>query len=284
MEKTNLSRFETALRREERSEATIRKYLHDVTYFDSWARRFSPDGKDITKEMVVAYKEALLKEYHISSVNSMLAALNKYLKFCGREDLRVQFYRTQRSYFRDVRNELSMEDYRLLVRTAGIRRDDTVLLLLQTFGCTGIRASELPFITLEAAQAGRAGIHNKGKWREVYLPEDLREALLAYCEKHGVSGGSIFRSRTGRPLSRGDVWKRLKVLAKNAGVPEERVYPHNLRHLFALSYYRVSHDIAHLADLLGHSSIETTRRYTLEVITREEEVLRKMGMFTKKQP
>ena len=237
MEKTNLLRFESALRREERSEATIRKYVHDVTYFDLWARNFSPDSKEITKEILVAYKAALLEKYSISSVNSMLAALNKYLKFCGREELRVQFCRTQRNYFRDGKRELTMEDYRCLLRTAAVRRDDTVRLLLLTFGCTGIRASELPFITREAAEVGKAGIQSKGKWREIYLSKDLRKVLLEYCKKHDIAEGSIFLSRTGRPLSRGAVWKRLKLLARNAGIPTERVYPHNLRHLFALSYY-----------------------------------------------
>ena len=219
-----------------------------------------------------------MDHYRISSVNSMLAPVNRFLRFCGMQQMCIKTCRTQRQYFRKE-EELTKEEYLLLVETAERTGRIRLKLLMQTLACTGIRVQELTSVTVEHVREGKLEICNKGKWRQVYLPRKLRKELLSYCADNGISQGPVFLTFGGQVPDRVNIWYMLKRLARRAGVEEQKVYPHNFRHLFARSYYDINRDIAHLADLLGHSNVETTRRYTLETVQAEEETLERMGLI-----
>ena len=250
--------YKTHLIREERSFETIRKYIHDVEVFF----RFLPADKTFCKETVLAYKQMLAENYRVSSANSMLAALSGFLSFAGMKNCRVKQFRMQRRTFRDESKELTRQEYARLVRAAQLRRDERLALLIQTICSTGIRVSEHRFITAESLRSGSVQIANKGKVRTVLFPKELCRLLRRYCEKNKIRTGPVFLSRRGRPLNRSNIWAQMKRLCTAAGVAPEKVFPHNLRHLFALTFYRLEKDIVRLADLLGHASIETTRIYT----------------------
>ena len=252
---TQLERYRLHLVREEYSPETVQKYLRDIRFF----LRTLPEGGCVTKEAVLSYKGALLESRRVSSANSMLVALNVFLSFLGRPECRVKLFRVQRRTFRD--RELSRGEYLRLVRAAQ-RRSERLALLLQTLCSTGIRVSEHRFITVEALKSGAVQITNKGKTRHIVLQPKLCSMLKRYCARRGVTGGPVFVSRSGRPLGRSNIWREMKRLSLAAGVEPGKVFPHNLRHLFAVCYYQQEKDIVHLADILGHASIETTRIYT----------------------
>ena len=212
---------------------------------------------------MILYKEHLLKSYKISSANSMLTALNRYLRYLGMQECCVSVYRMQRQLFRDVQKDLNRDEYQELVRTASRSKRKRLYCLLQTIGSTGIRVSELKYITVESLKNKAVQICNKGKTRMILLPGSLRELLRRYCSAMKIRKGSIFIARTGRPLDRRSIWAQMKELCFAAGVKKSKVFPHNLRHLFARCYYEKEKDLVRLADFLGHSSIETTRRYTM---------------------
>jgi len=242
---------------EEKSDLTVEKYLRDAEAFLRWL-----GPRPLGKREVLDYKAYLTERYAVASVNSMLSAVNHYLTFLGRPDCRVRVLRRQRQLFCREDRELTREEYRRLVCAA--REKPRLQLLVQTLCATGIRVSEHRFITVEAARSGVAEVRCKGKLRTVLLPQKLCRALLKYAKQAGIRQGSLFVTRRGTPLDRSYIWAEMKKLCKAANVLAEKVFPHNLRHLFARTYYAQERDIVRLADLLGHASINTTRIYTLE--------------------
>jgi len=252
-----VERFREYLIQEEKSPLTVEKYLRDVRFFRSWLGR-----EKLGKSRVLAYKDHLMERYAVASVNSMLSSLNCWLEFIGRADCRVKTVKCQRRAFLPEEKELSRQEYRRLLAAASAK--PRLSLLMQTICSTGIRVSEHRFITVEAAKAGRAQVRLKGKHREIFLPRKLCRALLQYAKGRGIASGCIFRTAAGKPLGRTAVWAEMKKLCGTAKVPRAKVFPHNLRHLFARLYYSLEKDIVRLADILGHSSINTTRIYTME--------------------
>ena len=212
---------------------------------------------------MILYKEHLLKRYKISSANSMLTALNGYLRYMDMKACCVSVYRMQRQLFRDVQKDLNRDEYQELVRTASRSKRKRLYCLLQTIGSTGIRVSELKYITVEALRSQIVTICSKGKARTILIPLSLKKVLEKYCEREGIRSGCIFVTRSGRPVDRRNIWSEMKNLCKKTDIVKSKVYPHNLRHLFARCYYEKEHDLVRLADYLGHSSVETTRRYTM---------------------
>lgn len=252
-----LAEFRKYLGGEEYGKATVEKYLREVLHFQGWL-----GSREVNKNTTAEFKNSLLEmRYAPATVNGKLSALNALFRFAGWDECRVKFLRIQRQAFRNQERELSSEEYRRLLKTAKDRNNERLALLMETVCSTGIRVSETAYITVEAAKTGRVSVMLKAKVRVIFLPEKLCRKLLAYAEKEGIVSEEIFRTGTGRGLSRRQIWREMKGLCKFAGVEEVKVFPHNLRHLFAVSFYKVSGDIVKLADVLGHSSIETTRIY-----------------------
>lgn len=263
-----LAQFENYMREEEKSRATIEKYLRDVRVF----MKFAGD-RGVDKTLAMEYKAWLSEKYAVTSANSMIAALNSFFHFQGWTACCVRQFKVQRQAYCSAEKELSKDEYIRLVNAAKSRGSERLSLLLETICGTGIRVSELIYITVEAARQGETTVSCKGKIRTVFLPGRLRKKLLAYAKKHRIAAGPVFITRTGRPLNRCCVWREMKALCALAEVAPAKVFPHNLRHLFARTFYRIEHDIAKLADILGHSSINTTRIY---MITSGEEHRRKI--------
>ena len=274
LERTLVKRYEDNLREEEKSRATIEKYVRDVKDF----MRFTGEGSIIKKDTVISYKQHLIKEHAISSTNSMLAAVNCFLRFAGYPGYAVRAFRVQKAVFRAREQELSREEYIRLVEAAGKKGDRRLSLLMQTICATGIRISELPFITVESADSRRAAVTLKGKTRTVIIPTELCKKLKCYAEENKIKSGSIFVTRSGRPMDRSNVLHAMKALCDDAGVEKCKAFPHNLRHLFAVTYYDAEKDVVHLADLLGHSNINTTRIYTLVSCETMEQQVEALGL------
>lgn len=264
-----IKRFKKFLQKEEKSENTIEKYLRDVRAFMKYAGQ-----SKIVKETVIAYKTQLIqKNYAAHSINSMLASINCLFAFLGWSDNKVKSIKLQRQIYCPEEKELTKAEYMRLVNTANSRGNERLSLILQTICGTGIRVSELPFITVESVKAGEATVSLKGKMRSVFIVRDLQKKLLSYATKQNIKTGTIFITRTGKPMSRTNIWREMKNLCVQAHVNPEKVFPHNLRHLFARTFYGIEKDIAKLADILGHSSINTTRIY---IITTGNEHRRRM--------
>ena len=256
---SDLQSFITYLGEEEKSNNTIEKYLRDVRNFIQFVGKSS-----ITKETVIAYKNHLLtNHYAVRSVNSMLASLNSIFEFLGWNDCRVKNVKLQREVYRAEEKELTKQEYMRLINTARLKGNYRLELLIQTICGTGIRVSEVPYITVETVINGVAVVSLKGKTRSVFIVKSLRRKLLDYAKKQGITSGSIFITRTGKPMNRTNIWKEMKSLCEQANVNPNKVFPHNLRHLFARTFYAIKKDIVKLADILGHSSIDTTRIYTI---------------------
>ena len=251
--------FATFLREQERSATTIQKYVHDLTDLAGFLA-----GRPMTKELLLEWKEGVIGRYAPASVNAMLAAVNRFLTFLGRNDLRLRPLKIQRTLFLPEDKELTRAEYVRLVKAAERNENQRLALVLQTICATGIRVSELRFITAEAVQTGRAEVVNKGKRRAVFLPEKLRRLLKSYLRAQKITAGAVFLSRRGNPLDRSNIWRDMKALCQSAGVAPGKVFPHNLRHLFARTYYALEKDLSRLADILGHTSVTTTRIYTAE--------------------
>lgn len=266
--------FEQKLREDEKSEATVKKYVRDVQRFAEYVGE-----NPITKERVICYKQYLSEHYTVSSVNSMLAAVNSFLQITGYPDCRVKAFRMQREAFRKKEKELSREEYIRLLEAAKCRKNKRLYLLMQTMGATGIRISELPFITVESLDTRRAQVSLKGKIRIVLLPGELCLELKKYVREKKILKGSIFVTRSGKPVDRSNILHEMKGLCEEAEVLREKVFPHNFRHLFAVTYYKAEHDICHLADLLGHSNINTTRIYTLVSCEEQEKQIEGLGLM-----
>lgn len=271
-----IAQFGRSLYQQERCAGTIEKYVRDVNAFALWL-----DGEAVTKEAAVAWKEHLLgKGYNPATINSMLAAVNQFFRFCGWEDCRVKPLRLQKRLFRGKERELSRQEYQRLVETAQRLGQERLGLLLETICATGLRVSEVRYITVEAAQQGRAEISLKGKIRTILIPSKLRKKLLQFARRRKQASGEIFVTRSGRPLDRRQIWAGMKALGKRAGVALSKVHPHNLRHLFARTFYRACQDVAKLADVLGHSSIETTRIYLISTGTEHLRQMDRLGLVT----
>lgn len=271
----NLGAFSRYLQQEERSRGTIGKYMHDIYEFACWAGH-----RQVTKELVTQWKTELCnKGYAASSINSMLAALHCFFRFTGWEELRVKYLIVQRRIFCDASRELTREEYERLLTTAYTRGQERLALLMETICSTGIRVSELRYITVETARAGRAEISLKGKRRTILLPGKLCRRLLRYAKKQKTVSGEIFLTRNGTGLSRKQIWAEMKAICSLAGIAPSKVFPHNLRHLFARTFYRVTRDIAKLADLLGHSSIETTRIYLVPAGKEHAKLLERLHLI-----
>ncbi len=251
-----IDQFETYLIQEEKSRATVEKYLRDVRCFFVFL-----SNRTVTKEVTVAYKKYLSEQYAPASVNSMLVALNVFLRFAGASDCCVKLMKIQRQIFCREDKELTKGEYQRLVKAAGSTQLSYVI---QTICGTGIRVSELQYITAEAVRSGRASVTCKNKMRVIFIPAPLQKLLTKYMKKAGVTTGPVFVTKNKKPLDRSCIWRNMKALCQKAGVNAEKVFPHNLRHLFARTFYSLERDIVRLADLLGHSSINTTRIYTTE--------------------
>lgn len=254
--KEEINAFEDFLRWEEKSPATIEKYLRDVRCFCGGLA-----DREITKEKVMEHKRDLTERFQAVTVNSHLTAVNRFLVFLGQEECCVKLLKIQRQLFAEEEREMNVEEYRHLVQVAGESR---LGYLIQTVCGTGIRVSELQYITVEAARRGKAVIECKNKTRVIFIPRQVQELLAKYVQENRITEGCIFVTRNGKPLNRSNIWKQMKTLCEKAQIPPEKVFPHNLRHLFARIFYGTEKDIVLLADLLGHSSINTTRRYTIE--------------------
>lgn len=251
--------FEKYLRREEKSDNTVKKYLRDMRAFAAYL-----NGAEVTKETVITFKSKLLGEsYSVRSINSMLASLNGLFSFLGWEDCRVKSVKLQRQIYCPEEKELTKAEYMRLVDTAKQKGNERLNLILQTICGTGIRVSELQYITVEAVKNREATVALKGKTRSVFLVKELRKKLIRYAAKQNIQSGAVFITRTGKPMNRTNIWREMKGLCKQAGVNPKKVFPHNLRHLFARTFYGIEKDIAKLADILGHSSINTTRIYII---------------------
>ena len=220
------------LQEQERAASTMQKYIHDLHVLMAYL-----DGAPLTKAALIDWKDALTAAYAPATVNAMLAAVNGFLTFAERKDLAVRPLKIQKSLFTDESRELTRAEYARLVTAAGQRHNERLSLVMQTICATGIRVSELQYITVQAVRAGRAEIANKGKHRIVFLPAKLCRLLGKYLQKQKITAGAVFVTRTGKPLDRSNFWREMKALCESAGVEPGKVFPHSLRHLFARTYY-----------------------------------------------
>ena len=247
------------LKEQERSNTTIQKYAHELYSLLEFLQ-----DRVISKSILIDWKQKLIDKYAPASVNTKLAAVNGYLQFNGWHNLMLKPLKIQRSLFLEEEKELTREEYVRLVKAAQAKENERLALVIQTICATGIRVSELKFITVEAVLSGRAEIANKGKRRVVFLPDQLRKVLKKYIRNQKKTAGAVFTTRTGKPLDRSNIWRDMKKLCESAGVSEKKVFPHNLRHLFARTFYSIEKDLSRLADILGHTNLSTTRIYTAE--------------------
>ena len=268
-----IAAFEEYLILEERSAATVEKYIRDVRAFAAYA------VGEITKETVIAYKKRLQETYAVRSVNSMLASVNSLLAFLGWHELKVKALKLQPQIFCPEEKELTKAEYTRLCRAAERKQNERLCLILQTICGTGIRVSELQWITVEAVKQGEAVVSCKAKTRSVFIVKELKQKLLRYAAEQGIQSGMLFVTRTGKPVSRTNIWREMKALCVEANVNPQKVFPHNLRHLFARVFYGIEKDIAKLADILGHSSINTTRIYIISTGTEHRKRMENMRLI-----
>lgn len=269
-----IENFRKNLELQEKSTSTIEKYIRDVKAFSVYA-----ENAAITKEKVIAYKKYLGNNYAVRSVNSMLASINSLFSFLGWHDLKVKSLKLQQQVFCPEEKELTKAEYARLCKTAERKHNERLNLILQTICGTGIRVSELQFITVEAVKNGEAIVNCKAKTRAVFIVKELKQKLLRYAAEQNIKSGMIFVTRTGKPISRTNIWREMKDLCEEANVNPKKVFPHNLRHLFARVFYGIEKDIAKLADILGHSSINTTRIYIISTGTEHRKRMENMRLI-----
>ena len=268
--------FRRYLKQEEREQSTIEKYVRDVRLFEAWL-----SGRRVTAEIVTDWKDYLrTKGYKPETINAKLSALNKFFVFMRWLECRIKYLKIQKKLFRGTEKELTKGDYVRLLETADTLRKNRLALLIETICATGIRVSEVRYITMEAVRAGYADVALKGKIRTILLPAKLCRKLQKYARKQKIASGEIFITRTGKGVSRRQIWAEMKALCKKAGVAASKVFPHNLRHLFARTFYRACRDVAKLADVLGHSSIETTRIYLISTGIEHAQQLERLGLIS----
>ncbi len=272
---TTINNYIAYLKAEEKADATIDKYIRDIRAFAKFL-----DGKMLTKELAVEYKKQLLESaYAKRSVNSIIASLNGLFAFMNEHNCKLKAIKIQRQAFCSEEKELTKAEYTRLIRTAQQRGNERLSLVIQTICSTGIRVSELPFITVDAVRKGEATVSLKGKTRTIFIVKDLRKKLLRYIDALKIKEGAVFITRTGKPMSRTNIWREMKSLCQNAGVNPDKVFPHNLRHLFARTFYGIEKDIAKLADILGHSSINTTRIYIITTGNEHRQRMERMRLI-----
>jgi len=269
-----LMQFKSWMISEEKAAATVEKYTKAVAEFLAW----QGDG-ELTKEMAIEWKEKLVEE-NLSpvTVNTKIAALNRYLLFIGKYEFKIRPLKLQRKIFRSDERDLTKDEYMRLIAAAEKMGQIQIALVMETIGSTGIRVSELRYITVETAERGQAIISMKGKVRNILIPAQTRKKLLKYAQKNKITSGEIFLSKGGKSLCRKQIWAKMKIVCRAAGVEASKVFPHNLRHLFAVAYYKICRDVAKLADVLGHSSIETTRIYLISTGKEHMKILEQMRM------
>ncbi|MDY3618344.1 tyrosine-type recombinase/integrase [Agathobaculum sp.] len=272
LEQAQLEKFCQWLAEAERSALTIEKYLRDLKTF----KAFLGTDAEVTRQRVIDYKQFLTVRYAPASVNSMLAAMNAFFSFAGYPQFRVKPLRLQRRMFSEPEKELTREEYIRLLQTARNQKNERLYLLMETICATGIRVSEVRFITVESLRTGRVDVCCKGKRRTVFLVRKLRKELVSYVKRNGIKTGCVFVTRFGRAVSRHHIWADMKALCRFARVDPAKVFPHNLRHLFARTFYAMEKDLGRLADLLGHSNINTTRIYTRECGREHERLMARM--------
>lgn len=269
-----INNFKIYLYEEERSGNTIEKYMRDVRFFREWLQ-----GRNVDKSVVIEYKKELCQRYEMKSVNSMLSSVNAFFVFMGWYDLKIKTLKIQKQIFAKDEKELTKDEYKRLLNAAKSKGNQKLFLLMQTICATGIRVSELKYITLEVLKDGRADVNMKGKLRVIIIPQELCKMLKRYAAEQKITSGSIFVTKTGRPLDRTNIWKMMKALCESANVDKGKVFPHNLRHLFARTFYSIQKDIVRLADILGHSSVNTTRIYTMETGETHRRQIQKLGLL-----
>lgn len=269
-----IRQFEAHLFFEERSAATVEKYLHDLRVFYAFM-----DGKKLNKTAVLEYKSDLLNKYAVTSANSMLAAVNAFFRFLGFYELCVKQYKIQKSAFCPEEKELTKAEYVRLIEAAKRKGNERMNLIIQTICGSGIRVSELQYITVEAVGRGEAFVNSKGKNRRIFIVAELRKKLLSYIKMQNIKSGAVFVTKNGKPVSRHNIWRDMKALCNDADVSPSKVFPHNLRHLFARTFYRLEKDIAKLADILGHTSINTTRIYIVTTATEHKRKMENMRLI-----
>ena len=266
--------FKKFLIDEEKSHATLEKYIRDINAFREWL-----GNRIVEKVMVLEYKAYLVEKYAPASANSMLSSINSFFEFNEWHELKVKMLKIQKQIFAEKNKELTKAEYERLLDAAKSKKNERLYYLMQTICSSGIRVSELKSITIEAVKERRAIIKCKGKMRIVILPKELCKMLAEYSKEQKITSGPVFVTKTGKPLDRSAIWKMMKQLCESAGVPKEKVFPHNLRHLFARTYYTIQKDIVRLADILGHSSINTTRIYTMETGDIHRRQIQKLGLL-----
>ncbi len=270
-----IKKYRTYLFEEEKSKNTIEKYMRDVIAFTMWLA-----DRVLCKATILEYKDYLLGEgYAPRSINSVLSSLNSFFEFCDLHSLKIKMLKIQQQIFANESKELTKDEYDRLLNAALSKGNEQLYLLMQTICATGIRVSELQFICVESLRSGKATINLKGKMRIVIIPDDLCKRLLQFTKEQGITAGSVFVTRTGKPLDRSAIWKKMRSLCESANVPQEKVFPHNLRHLFARTYYSIQKDIVRLADILGHTSVNTTRIYTMETGEIHRKQIQNLGLL-----
>lgn len=268
-----IDQYAVYLLERERSSATIQQYKHNLTEI---CRNLN--GQPLTKTKVIEWKNFLCRQLAPATVNCILTVFNGFLQFIGRPEYKVRLLRIQRNLFFDEDRELTQKEYVRLIRAAEKEEKERLSLVIQTICSTGIRVSELKYITAEAVHTGRTEICNKGKRRLIFLPEKLCRVLKKYLQKQKITAGAVFVTRTGKPMDRSNIWREMKGLCESAGVEPRKVFPHNLRHLFARTFYSREKDISRLADILGHSNVSTTRIYTAESGKIHQKKIERMGL------
>lgn len=268
----HIQKFKTYLINEEKSSATLEKYIRDVIAFMQWL-----NDRAVEKVVVMEYKQSLIENYAPASANSMLSSINSFFMFMEWYDCKVKTFKIQKQIFANKDRELTKAEYDRLLMAA--KKNEKLYMLMQTICSTGIRVSELRYISTDAVRKGEAVISCKGKMRVVILPKQLCKMLAAYIKEQKISSGSVFVTKNGKPLDRSNIWKLMKDLCESAGVSKDKVFPHNLRHLFARTYYSLEKDIVRLADILGHSSVNTTRIYTMETGEQHRIQIQRLGLL-----
>lgn len=266
--------FREFLQINEKAAATVQKYIRDVRMFAVWL-----NGKTLTKSNVLEYKEYLKSNYVIASANATISSLNAFFDFLQMKSLCIKTVKVQKQLFIRTEKELTKKEYSRLLAAANQKGNIRLNLVMQTICSTGIRVSELHGITVEALESETAQIHSKGKVRRVFLPKALCKTLLKYAASRNIKQGPVFVTKSGRPLNRSNIWSDMKKLCEVAQVPKEKVFPHNLRHLFARTFYSIQKDIVRLADILGHSSVNTTRIYTMETGEIHRKKIQMLGLL-----
>lgn len=266
--------YEIYLRNDEKSKATREKYLRDVKHFAEFVK-----NREIDKAVLLDYKEYLEKDYAMTSANSMIAAVNSFLRYAGWHELCIKQFKIQKDAYCPQERELSQEEFHTLIKTAEKNNKVRLSLVIQTICGTGIRVSELQYLTVEAVRKGEAIVSCKGKTRKIFVVSKLQKKLLDYAKRNNIESGMLFITKSGKPLDRTNIWREMKKLCELAGIAAEKVFPHNLRHLFARTFYGIEKDIAKLADILGHSNINTTRIYIMTTFAEHKRKMESMRLI-----